>query len=115
MTDEKQIASKSHKELTNLAHDIYKGKVFTDRSVDDPSILPLVFMPISMGAFSEWKENSVTSIGMLYEYTDKALSRQINGCPMFSSVRVLNHADAEFVCKRVREIEKAVVKIVDDV
>jgi len=52
---------------------------------------------------------------MLYEYTDKALSRQINGCPMFSSVRVLNHADAEFVCKRVREIEKAVVKIVDDV
>jgi len=51
MTDEKQIASKSHKELTNLAHDIYKGKVFTDRSVDDPSILPLVFMPISMGLF----------------------------------------------------------------
>jgi hypothetical protein len=77
-------------ELRLLAADIYEGRVFTDRQVEDSSDLPMVFMPIALGAFAEMTEEEFKQIGLIYEYLDKAGPRAINGLPSFFSLRVLD-------------------------
>ena len=41
-----------------------------------------------------YKENYLSSIGLIYEYIDKAGPRSINGLPNFFSMRLLNKEDA---------------------
>jgi len=42
-----------------------------------------------------YKENYLTSIGLIYEYLTEAGLMGLNGGPMFTSLRLLNKEDAE--------------------
>jgi hypothetical protein len=66
----------------------------------------MVFMPIALGAFSEYSEEARKDIGMVYEYLDKAGPRSINGYPIFFSFRVVNVKDRLLVWEKYEKIRQ---------
>jgi hypothetical protein len=91
------------KELKQLALDIEAGKVFTNRhlSENDNHMLNSVFMPLALGA------DIPKDTGMIYEYSDKAMSG-INGYPCFGSLRTLNMDDSRKVHTLIGELRQAI-------
>lgn len=107
---EKTIPSQSEESLTQLAKDIATNLVFTSdhiRREEWDNILGMVFMPIALGAFSDYSEEARKDIGMVYEYWDKAGPRSINGYPIFFSFAIVNVKDRLFVWEKVEKIRKA--------
>jgi hypothetical protein len=70
-------------------------------------------MPVILGAMSSFSEEGSKSIGMVYEYFDKAGPRAINGYPMFMSCAFLNQKDTEYVWEKYAKI-KSVLDAVGD-
>lgn len=103
------IPSKSKESLTQLAKDITMNLVFTSDHIHktDSDILSMIFMPIILGAFSNYTEEARKDIGMIYEYYDKAGPRSINGYPIFFSLQIMNVKDRQFVWEKVVKIQKA--------
>lgn len=107
MPDEHKIPDREEPFLRQLAVDIADNKIFTDWNIKDHNnMTSMVFMPIALGAFAEWTEEEGKEIGMIYEYMDKAGPRSINGMPIFFSLSVINHADADKVASWVKELNE---------
>jgi len=107
---EKDVCCKplSEEEISNLAEDIYRGSVFTDRHVHNPEDVPMVFMLLALIEGETLERLRKDPPGMIYEYMDKAGPMAINGMPMFLSLRMANQEDAKKVFERVRKIGEAV-------
>ena len=106
----KSIPSQSEEALTQLAKDIAMNLVFTSDHIhrnEWDNILGMVFMPIVLGAFSDYSEEARKDIGMIYEYYDKAGPQAINGYPIFFSFAIVNVKDRQFVWEKVEKIRKA--------
>lgn len=101
-----KIPPKTPEELKELAQGIFAGTIFTDRHLKSPDLMVMVWLPIALGALSDWTEAEVKEIGMIYEHLEKAGPRAINGCPSFMSVRFLNTGDAKKVMEAVRYLSK---------
>ncbi len=103
-----KIPPKSLEEKKNLVKALLGNNVFTDRHFRNEDeakrLLPLVFMPVALGAFSMWPEEVLKDIGLIYQYMDKAGQRAINGYPMFMAFEVLNRADTLEVFKAYEEV-----------
>jgi hypothetical protein len=84
---------KTDSELHELAFDIVAGKVFTDRNVSSPEMLPMCFMALYVMTNEELR--GVSGAGMIYEYTDKAGPMGVNGQPCFSSFQMLSKDEVE--------------------
>lgn len=97
---------KTDDELKNIAVDIYDGKIFHDQMVKSPQDLPMVFMPLILGAFNDFTEDEKKDTRMLYEYVDKAGPRLINGMPNFSSFNILFKDDFEMMITFFEEYKK---------
>ena len=95
---------KTDAEIKQLAIDLYGGSIFTDRQCP-PESLPMVFMPIALGAFKE--DFDINKIGLIYEYIDKAGPRSINGMPCFMSFRWINRDDFDRVVVKFNEVKNA--------
>lgn len=81
------------------------GRIFTSAQVSgDSQVLGMVFMPLLFGALNDLE---YSSIGVVYEYLDKAGPRSINGYPIFFSMRMMNVSDWA-KCREVidREMER---------
>jgi hypothetical protein len=110
----KSIPAQSEEFLTQLAKDIAMNKVFTSdhiRREEWDNILGMVFMPIVLGAFSEFSEEARKDIGMVYEYYDKAGPRSINGYPIFFSFAMVNVKDRLFVWDKYEKIQEALKSV----
>jgi hypothetical protein len=70
-------------------------------------MIPLIFMPVALGAFKDFTEVELKDIGMLYQSYDEAVGRGINGFPTFMSVQVMSKADAEKVFEMVQKLTEA--------
>jgi hypothetical protein len=103
MEARKQV--KAEAELRQLAVDYYDGKVFSDRHIPEHEkhLISAVFMPLALGALSEYDQETTKQISMLYEYIDQAGPRGINGMPIFGSVRILWADEAEKMLKYFEE------------
>lgn len=91
--------------LKQLAQDIYQGKVFTDRHVQNAQDLHMVFMILALGGVSK---KVAEHVGMVYEYLDKRGPMAINGYPTFFSCNLLNKHDTKVVWDIFFEIKKSV-------
>jgi hypothetical protein len=102
------LESRPIAELNKIALDIFKERIFTDRHIKqgDEKMLTTIFMVIGLGAFCDYDEKTKKDIGLLYEYYDKSMPRNINGYPMFTSVNVLSKYDTELVFFRLNELNK---------
>lgn len=98
-------------DIKKLADDIYKGLVFTDRHIQNPDDVPRVFIPLVLLKKEQIEELNVRSIGMIYEYIDKAGPMSINGMPMFLSLRMLSQEDAKKVNEKYLLIKDVIGKI----
>lgn len=97
--------------LKPIAEQLYRGELFTDRHLPNPSDLTKVFMLIGMGAFNGYTKEELDSIGLVYEHIGKACPMAVNGMPTFLSLRVLNKHDTEYVFDRYEKMKKAVEAI----
>ena len=104
----KTVPPKTPDELKTLAVDIFQQKVFTERHITDPSMFGNVFMVAALGGFADCPEEYTQSIGMVYEYLEKAGPRSVNGYPMFMSLQLLNKEDAQKVWDMYFKMKEAV-------
>ena len=74
------------KDLKKLAEDICEGRVFTQDHVKSPEDLPMVFLPLILGALKGKKED----VAFIYEYISERMPRSINGYPIFGSFHCLS-------------------------
>jgi len=95
-------------QLSQIAKDIAANLIYTDRHLNEKSIIGSVFMPLLFGALNDVSKEDKERIGMIYEYYDQSLPRSINGQPIFMSCRFLNKNDTEVVWEKVQKIQKAI-------
>lgn len=96
------------KEIANLANDMYRGLIFTDRHVQRHEDVPSVFMPLILLKEEDIEKLKANPPGMIYEYLDQAGPRAINGMPVFWSFRMIGTEDATKVMERYKKIKQAV-------
>jgi hypothetical protein len=83
---------RSDEALKKLAEHMYEGRVFCDKHIrkGDENLLPIIFMPLTLGgAKFRWKLQRV-KIGLIYQYISEAGPRGVNGYPTFFSMRYLS-------------------------
>lgn len=98
----------TEKEIADLANDMYRGVIFTDRHVQRPEDVPSVFMPLIFMKEKDIEKLKANPPGMIYEYLNEAGPRSINGMPMFWSFRMINIEDTAKVMERYKKIKQAV-------
>lgn len=109
------IKDRPLEEVKQVVMDSVEGKVFTSMHVRecDISMIPFIFVPISLGAFARWSDAEVDNLGLIYQYLSKAGPRSINGYPMFFDCELLSMADAErfmILSKQYSEMRDGFIK-----
>ncbi len=103
------LKNRSEDNLKQLAHDIYTGRVFTDRHVDlkdrKDGTVGMVFLALGLLDMVELKKLRMQDIGMIYEYMDKQGTRGVNGYPCFFSFYILSKLDSKKVDQYYAEID----------
>src|ERR1700676_2981329 len=81
--------------LREFVDDFVSNRIFTSAHLRDNEVdlIPMIFMPLGLGAFSKLQPDSLSQIGCLWEYIDKAAPRGINGRPIFFSFQMLHIVD----------------------
>lgn len=87
----------SDDKLREFVDDFVSNRIFTSAHLRDQeaNLLPMIFMPLGLGALSSLQPDSLSQVGCLWEYLDKAGPRAINGRPMFFSFQMLHIDDWE--------------------
>jgi len=92
-------------ELRTFIDDFVSGRIWT--SVHTPeNLIATVFMPIAFGAFKDSTEESLNDVGVIYEYMTNAGPRSVNGCPMFTSMRILHKKDWQRAARAIDREQK---------
>tara|TARA_B100001057_G_C22722623_1_gene900327 strand:- start:39 stop:440 length:402 start_codon:yes stop_codon:yes gene_type:complete len=103
------IQKRSEDNLKQLAHDIYTGRVFTDRHVDlkdrKDGTVGMVFLALGLLDMVELKKLRLQEVGMIYEYMEKKGPSGINGYPCFFSFYILSKEDSKKVDEYYAEID----------
>ena len=97
-------------ELKQIALDIHKGLIFTDRHITEPATLPGVFMLFLFMTEQQRDKLETDPPGLIFEYLAKAGSRAINGEPTFLSLQMLSANDTKKVfdiCQKLQQAEQA--------
>jgi hypothetical protein len=79
------------------------GAIFTAAQVPRENDLPMVFMPLALGALAGWPKKIVEQIGTIYESMHKALPRSVNGLPIFGSMTLMHRDDWRKVQPMIRK------------
>lgn len=101
------MKDKPEQELKQIAIDIYKGLIFTDRHIHNSEDISLVFMPFVFMDKKQMKEFKKDPPGLIFEYIDKAGPRSINGMLSFFSMQFLSINDTKKAFNIVRKLTKA--------
>ena len=88
-------------ELREFVCAFVDGRIFTAHQVQNEGMIPQVFMPLALGALAQYQPETLTEIGTVYEYLNKAGPMSINGMPTFFSCRFVHVKDWERAQKAV--------------
>lgn len=103
-TQMKKLNRMKKEDLKKLACDMNKGLIFTDRDILQPNLLTAVFAPLMfIDADKKWFD----TVGLIYEYYDKAGPRAINGLPMFMSMKIVPKEDMGALVEYVQKYRTA--------
>ncbi len=97
-------------ELRQIAKDMLAGDVFTtqhDQILKDPTLMEVVFMPLAFMTKEQHEEFWGKKPGLIYERTEKAFPRIVNGCLIFTSFQWIGMKEYEKVMKYFVELIKA--------
>ena len=101
----------SDQEVRQLAEDMFKGLIFTDRNVQIKEGIPKVFVPLMLMGKEFINELQEIPVGMIYEYMDKAGPRSINGMPIFMSFKFIDVKDQKKVIEIYNKIREVVANV----
>lgn len=101
-----QIERMSIEELTELAKDARRGVYLFHTQIKDPKLVPMVFLPLSLGAAKYFTEEDQRNI-VLYQAYSKAGPQSINGHPMFFEVMFMHRDDYNKMVDIVEALQKA--------
>ena len=99
-------ASLNDAQVKDLALDLYKGTVFTDRHLSKYDDITMCFMVIALLDEAQRKSLRDNPPGMIYEYLHKAGSRSVNGNPCFMSACMIDGPSTKKVFAKYEEIKK---------
>ena len=108
-----RLASRSRTELEQIARDLFKKAIFTDRHVppDDSRMFQSIFMVFVFSIRTKRYLRQLKQVGMIFEYFDKAGPRSINGYPCFFSAQMLNHQDTKEVWELYHKLQEATEEV----
>jgi hypothetical protein len=95
--------------LREFIDDFVSNRIFTTAHLSDAEadLIPSIFLPIALGCFSKVQPDTLSQIGVIYEYYEKAGPRSINGKPSFFSFHMLHIEDWDRARPAiVKEIER---------
>jgi len=88
------IPRMSQEQLKKFVLDFMGGFIFTSAQVRDPSLLSVVFMPLALGALSNYQDEAVADIGLVWAYLSEAIgSRAIDSYPFLGTCRFMHKDD----------------------
>lgn len=95
MTREKdKLPRMTDEALRQFVDDLCSGRVFTSLDAEHRGArLHLVFMPLALGALETWGKKSLKDVGLIWEHIGQAMPWGVNGCPMFTSCRLMHRED----------------------
>lgn len=105
------IPSRPTDELKKIAQALVNGHIFTDRHCASADEVTETFMLIALGGL---QLINVDTLGMIFEYMDKAGPMSVNGRPMFMSMHCLNKEDTKTVLGYARKIREATQAALED-
>lgn len=94
-------------ELKQIALDIHKGLIFTDRHITEPATLPGVFTLLLFMTEQQRDKLETDPPGLVFEYLAKAGSMTMNGEPTFLSLQMLSANDAKKVFDIYQKLRRA--------
>lgn len=101
--NKREVPRMNADEIADLVRALVNGSVFTGAQCP-PDMLASVFMVLGLGGTGDIDP---ASIGMVYEYMDKAGEMAINGFPMFLSCKFVHKEDWAVVCDRAIAAQEA--------
>lgn len=103
----RQLKSSSDSFLKQLAHDIYTGKVFTDRHITkrDKKDLGMIFLAFGLLDMIERKKFLEQKPGLIYASMEKQAPRGVNGYPCFWGFSYISIPDSIKVDQYYRQID----------
>lgn len=112
MADEsRKIGRLKDDELKKFIREFLSGAIYTSAQVTEMNILTMVFMPLALGALSQWEEEEVEKIGILWEYLDQAGPRAVNGCPIFFSMYMMHREDWKIAARVIDREQRRLADI----
>lgn len=97
---------KTDSELKQIALELWRGDIFSDRHINNPNDLGRVFMPLRL-MDKEGLENLMKSNPeFIYEYMHKAAPQGVNGMPCFFSFQFLNKEETTKMFQYYRNMEE---------
>lgn len=99
----------SDEKLREFVDDYVSGRIFTTAHLRDSEadMIPMIFMPLALGCFSKVQPDTLSQIGVIYEYYERAGRLNVNGKPTFFSFHMLHIDDWERAKPAIeRELER---------
>lgn len=90
-----QKLSEEDEALKQIAFDLFRGLIWTDRHVKNERDMRFVFMPLALMDAETLKELEKDPPGLIYEYLDRGTRWGINGNPTFFSFSTLSKEKTE--------------------
>lgn len=100
----------SEKDRRKFVVDFMFGKIYTSQMIENEcwdTMMLMVFMPLALGAIQELTPEEAADIGIIWEYTDNASPRSINGHPIFLSMRIMHKVDWNKISPQIEKRLKA--------
>lgn len=85
--------------------EVRAGSVFLSVYVKNPNDIPMVFLPVALGAFSNHSQSYIKSIGAIWEYYSQAGPMSVNGMPIFTSCHLIHQEDMNLMVQALNQIE----------
>ena len=105
------ILTKTGEEIKQIALDLFKGAIFTDRHLQDIEDIRMVFMVLSFMDGERIKELQANPPGLIYEYISEAGPRSVNGMPVFMSLKMLTQDDTKKMFEHYEQLKSAVANV----
>jgi len=103
------MASRTEKELKQIAKDMNENLVFTDKHIPSEQrqiVLPLVFMPLIFANEKTINQMQQNKIDTIFEYQSKSKRVGATGFPTFYSFQVLDDDEAKIVREHQQNMNK---------
>jgi hypothetical protein len=109
------IPNRPESELKQIALDLHKGLIFSDRHLGPDGDLASAFMALRFLDKQQLDELKASNPGLIFEYLEKQGTFSCNGVPSFFSHQYLSQEDSAYVFKVIKQLRAAEQNVLESV